>query len=191
MNGILYGPQTVGQASGLAFNPLQPHCGQASRLALRDYEHAPYKRWWKVFRSPGPGLWSCSIRSSRSRSRRRSWAGGRGQGGRISPGSLCTSGSRKSCSRPSARPPAKPAFADLMPRFKGGSTPDDEIPGAPNPSGADGIAAHLLGDAQPLRRSKTSGRSPNFSRSGSWRSLMCCASSPGMSRTIRGRRILR
>jgi uncharacterized damage-inducible protein DinB len=25
-------------------------------------------------------------------------------------------------------PPAKPAFADLVPRFKGGSTPDDEIP---------------------------------------------------------------
>lgn len=27
-------------------------------------------------------------------------------------------------------PPAKPAFADLVPRFKGGSTPDDEIPSA-------------------------------------------------------------
>jgi uncharacterized damage-inducible protein DinB len=25
---------------------------------------------------------------------------------------------------------AKPAFSDLVPRFKGGSTPDDEIPGA-------------------------------------------------------------
>src|SRR5262245_59773241 len=25
---------------------------------------------------------------------------------------------------------AKPAFADLVPRFKGGSTPDDEIPAA-------------------------------------------------------------
>jgi hypothetical protein len=27
-------------------------------------------------------------------------------------------------------PPSKPAFADLVPRFKGGSTPDDEIPSA-------------------------------------------------------------
>src|SRR5437899_11651788 len=27
-------------------------------------------------------------------------------------------------------PGAKPAFADLLPRFKGGSTPDDEIPPA-------------------------------------------------------------
>src|SRR5438067_2578719 len=27
-------------------------------------------------------------------------------------------------------PGAKPAFADLVPRFKGGSTPDDEIPAA-------------------------------------------------------------
>jgi len=27
-------------------------------------------------------------------------------------------------------PPAKPAFADLVPRFKDGSTPDDEIPAA-------------------------------------------------------------
>ena len=27
-------------------------------------------------------------------------------------------------------PPAKPAFADLVPRFKGGSTPDDDIPAA-------------------------------------------------------------
>src|SRR5439155_18493464 len=50
-------------------------------------------------------------------------------------------------------PGSKPTFADLVPRFKGGSTPDDEIPAASlirrvlNESGAQSLATLTpLGD---------------------------------------------
>ena len=50
-------------------------------------------------------------------------------------------------------PGAKPACADLVPRFRGGSTPDDEIPSAAQIRRDPGrIARAPAGDAGPLRR---------------------------------------
>ena len=62
----------------------------------------------------------------------------------------------------------KPAFADLVPRFKGGSKPDDEIPPA-------ALIRQVLTESRAhlWRRSaasatRTSARFPKASRSASW-----------------------
>jgi hypothetical protein len=78
-----------------------------------------------------------------------------------------------------------PAFADLVPRFRGGSTPDDEIPPV------DRIRDVLNATREHVLETFSSTPSPNRSRNAAGRWARSCACSPGMKPIIRGRRTRR